>query len=500
MNTDALALPTDAAPEPEASRTPIVDETARALFRYRRAAIGATIAAIAVVYIASALTYGRTLRSTPTPVGFHAAAADALLDGNAALFPAPADLLALDDPYDPALNVQIRSDGAHDLALYNDNLYIAAGPTTAVVLHIPSRLLGLGNLNPNTATLLAAFGGFLASVALFVECRRRFFSTLPLWGELSVIVALGIGSPALWLVSVGRGYESAVACGYFLVATGAFLLLRGLRDPKRPAVWLLALGSAAAAAAVGARPSLIASALFVGAAGIAVVRGAAVEGRRTAVLRLAWLVGPFLAIGALVGLYNYVRFDSFVEFGTGFQLAGMNMPEYPGYRASYIAPNVIDYLFLRPRFFSSWPYVYLRENALFPINDPTHHTREPVAGAFLLWPFIGVGAIVAIARARAFRSRDRVLGALLLIGTTFGAVVVLAISLPFSSSTMRYSIDFTPAFAIVAALGWASSYVATSAGSYARRILVMSWSLAVACSVAVGVALVLTPCPGTGSC
>lgn len=491
MADDTADLATVDSPPPETD-----DSTARTLARYRRAAIVLAMALVCVVYVASALTYGRSLRSTEDPVGFHAKAADALLDGDAALAPAPPELLALPDPYDPIANYDFRAAGGHDQALFDDNLYTAAGPTTAVLLHIPSRLLGFGNLSPNLATLIAALLGFAAAVGVFGEFRRRHFAALPLWAEITVVFALGLGSPVLWLVSIGRSYESAIACGYMLVAAGAYFLLRGLRDVTNPTGWSLALGGASIAAAVGARPSLIVASLFVTATAFVVVTARA-TGQRYGT-PLVYLLGPWVFVGALVALYNYVRFDSFTEFGTNYQLAGMNMREYPGFEAGYVLPNLVDYLLLKPRFEATWPYVWLRENTF--VDDPTRHTREPVAGLLWLFPYVTLGLAVTIARGRVMFTTARSLAWTLLVGFAFAIGVALAVAFPFNASTMRYLIDFAPTLAVIAAVGWAWNLGRSEPGSGARRFLAGSWAVAVGYSAAVGVALVLTPCLGTGSC
>ena len=175
------------------------------------------------------------------------------LDGNLVVVPTPDGLIDLADPYDPVQNAPYRSAGMHDLVLYEGRLYSATGPTTGVLLHVPSRLLGLGDLNPNLATLLCAIGGFVASMGIFAELRRRYFGHLPLWVEIVTILGLGFGSPVFWLISIGRSYESAIACGYMLVFAGLYFLLCGVREPTRPNGWLLAAGSAALGAAVSAR-------------------------------------------------------------------------------------------------------------------------------------------------------------------------------------------------------------------------------------------------------
>jgi len=87
------------------------------------------------------------------------------------------------------------------------------------------------------------------------------------------------------------------------------------------------------------------------------------------------------------------------------------------------------------------------------------------------------------------------LGALLTVA--FG--LLAAISLPFSTSTMRYTVDFVPVLALVAVVAAVVTFGrASDTGTH--RLLRRTWLIALAWSSVVGVLLPLTPCPGTGSC
>lgn len=458
------------------------------------AARALAICFVCVMFVLSALTYDRTLRSLPGPAGFQNVLAQAFLDGDIAAGAAPEQLLALPDPYDPISNAPYRGEGLHDLALYDGKVYVVHGPTPVVLLNIPYRLLGLGNLNPNLATLLFCIGAFLASVALFEEVRRRYFPSSPLWMRLVAIVTVGLGTPLPWLISIGRAYEATIACGYFLAALSGYLLMRSLRDPARPNLLLAALGSVAAAAAVGARPHLAVLILFVGAA--AWVGARAASARRDGMSLLGALGAPYALVALVLAWYNVARFGSVTEFGTHYQLSGYNMPTYPVYRLSYLWPGVRDYLFAWPRFEDAWPYLHLQ---LLTPYESTRHTHEPVAGVVWLFPIIVVGPATLLWSVRRLDGRTRAFLGLLALGTCTALLSLVAISLPFSASTMRYTVDFAPLL-VVSGL-CAAAYAAVHAKGTVRRWLSYALCLlASGSSVVAGCLLVATRCPGTGSC
>jgi hypothetical protein len=462
---------------------------------YRRAAIGAAIAAVCVAYLLASLTYGRTLRSTASPSGFQALVAEAFLDGHLDLWPAPTGLTELEDPYDPTANIPYRNGGHHDLVLYDGKIYSVTGPTPVLLTNVPYRLLGLGYLNANLATLGFCMLGFLAAAACYFECRRRFYPSSPLWFDLAAVASIGAGSPVAWLISIGRSYEAAIACGFMLMALSAYLLLRGFRDPEHPKLYLATLGSAAAAAAVGARPHLAVLAAFVATAGFLVWRH--VPDRRKRSQALLALAAPYVALGLLLAWYNYARFDSVSEFGTTYQLAGYNMPAYPAYRLGYLWPNVKDYLFASPRIESKWPYIHLQ--LITYTGNPGRHEHEPVAGAAWLFPSIILGFAMLLSVPGRLTRQFRGLRQLVMLGSGVALLSLIAVSFPFNSSTMRYSVDFAPLLVLAATVAAAGAM--STASTTARRVILGSlWLVASAAGALAGLALVLTRCPGTGSC
>jgi hypothetical protein len=333
---------------------------------------------------------------------------------------------------------------------------------------------------------------------VYEECRRRFFPRLPLWAEVLAVIGLGLGGPIPWLVSIGRGYETAIACGYALVMCGSYLLLRGLRDLGRPRLLPLALGSASLGLAVGARPNLVVFAVFVCLAAVVASRNRSSRAGRSVPL-LASLFAPYAMVGLLLGVYNHARFGSFTEFGYTYQLAGMRMPSYPFGRVRYLFANLVDYLSLRPVLMGRFPYVRLQPNNFDP--DFGHHSHEPVAGALVLFPSIIAGLGVSALRAKSLFSRSaRGLGWLLVAGSAVALFEAVSISLRFHASTMRYSVDFAPLLILVATIGWSWCFGRSPRGELRSIVLAGVWIASVATAVAVGVALVLTPCPGTGSC
>jgi hypothetical protein len=132
-------------------------------------------------------------------------------------------------------------------------------------------------------------------------------------------------------------------------------------------------------------------------------------------------------------------------------------------------------------------------------GDPYIHTNEPIAGVFWLFPVIPVGIAITVFYARRLRRTHAAVSAVGLVMLGVGVLILLAVALPFNSSTMRYTVDFVPL--LVLGVVVIVSAVACVVDRQAARVAVLSiWTLAVLIAVAFGVLLVQTPCPGTGSC
>ena len=100
---------------------------------------------------------------------------DGFLSGHLYLsLPPPKELLALPDPYDPTQNIRYR---LWDVSLYQGKYYLYYGPTPALLLMLPWKVVTGHHLPQRLATGIFAVAGF-AAIALLAGAgvRRRYFS------------------------------------------------------------------------------------------------------------------------------------------------------------------------------------------------------------------------------------------------------------------------------------------------------------------------------------
>jgi hypothetical protein len=461
------------------------------------------VVVVLVLYVRAAWSYGKSLTPQPNPApiayNFQNQISNSLLDGKLSLeIDPPEALLRLHDPYDPIANSQYRQQGLHDLSLYKGRLYAYFGPTPAILLYIPFRILRVGALSPTLATLIFCALGFLFSLALFRLLVRWCYREIPVWMHCVAVITLGLGLPAAWMVYIGRDYEATIACAYTLLFAGAYFLARGILvgSSRR----FLAVGSVALGLAVAARPTMIVTSVFVLVAALLVLRAGFDDARRNSFL--AALITPYVVIGLLIALYNYARFDSVIEFGQSYQLAGFNPRTYQYGSLSYLPRGLYYYLFSPGRVMDDYPYLFLRESTLdIPRLLQNHgYQNEPVAGLFTNMPVAMVGfSLLATRIRRAARLFPKTLVTLAgLLAPAAGAV--LLISYQFRGATMRYELDFVPLIVFGSLFAWVAWNKSPSPASWPSRVGNTLFLAALAATIAFNLAITLTPCAGTGSC
>jgi hypothetical protein len=400
---------------------------------------------------------------------------DGLLGGHLHLLVAPdPNLLALPDPYDPVANQGLR---IHDLSLYHDHYYLYWGPTPALLLYIPFRLLQLGDLTDTLAVFIFAFVGFCFSIACLRALAQRFVPDAPRWMLGAAAVALAFGNALPFTLRRVAVYEVAITAGFCLSFIALYLVITGLRDGVR--LGRLGAASLLVGLAVGARPTMIVWAL--GLAVIAAVLYRRTPDRRARLQVVGVLLGPVVLIGFLLMLYNVLRFGGPTDFGQKYQLAGIDPRTHEGNKLAYVPPGLWYYLLSRPHLTLGFPFIYLAPPpASYPFTAPLHYDGVEVVGGLLpSAPFVVFAmAIPAVLRGTARRVALGVLAV--------GLFIILLTTFALGGATMRYEVDFASVLLIAAALGWVGLAVRLS--GLRRRLLAGGGVLLIAWGVACGAA------------
>jgi len=405
---------------------------------------------------------------------------DGFRQGHTYLAVAPAPELArLADPYDPAQNYAYR---LPDASYYQGRYYLYFGPTPAVLLMLPWRVLTGHHLPERLACVVFAVAALAGLGLLLLGLRDRHF---PGASDRVIGLILLVALHATWLPVMLRRpgfwelpYPAALACLWWAL----YFLWRLRLGPPRLGRGL-AVG-AALALLLGSRPT------YLFAAGAIALLAAAPPSflARPLVWPRGWWrggLGVALALGsggiALLA-YNLARFGRAGEFGQSYQLPNVNELHLPHYQLSFFPYNAWLYLTSIPELSPYFPFF----KTVWLTGQPAGYQRaEEMHGACLALPvhFLGWFALLWAWRRRG-EAAVLPLGAVL-AGATLASVGAAAVLFGWFWASLRYSTELVGGWTVVTAIGllalFAPAAVPAAAGRRALRILAVvlaAWTVA----------------------
>jgi hypothetical protein len=347
----------------------------------------------------------------------------------------PPEMLALANPYDPALNARYR---LHDGALYHGRYYLYFGPVPALTLHVPWRLFSGYGPPPVFAVVYFVVLGYVFSSLLLVRLLREARIDLPL-GLLAVIfAALGLAQFTVILCRRTMMYEIAIAAGFCFLMAGLYFLALSIFSKAGPAAFPIAAG-VCLGLSPGCRPHLA-----VAVAALAVLYYAfltfsrRLRGRALAV-EIGRFVAPIAICGLLLAWYNYARFANALEFGIKYQLtASLDSVGVSLGLKNALADLKVLFL-LPPMKLNGFPYFQMPYVKLIPQAT----FGEATIGVAWLMPLCILGSISApFMIGRKCWVKSRVSWAL---AALFVAAIPTLIFLCLTgTSNLRYQVDYTP--------------------------------------------------------
>lgn len=358
------------------------------------------------------------------PTGYEELA-DAFSHGRLSMTEQPKpELLALPDPYDAIANAQLRH---HDWVLYNSKYYLYWSPLPAVLLFVPAHALGLP-MNAALACIILGTILLLLTLRVFLLCRTNPDRYSPTQ-MMAICLLIGFGSYTPILLRRPAAYEVAILVGSTLTALTLFFFLKSTL--RKNTIWISA-AMFSAMLAFWSRQSFVFAPL--------VLLGIFVFNNRDRIRIVIYAATPpILLVGACIAMYNYLRFDSVFEFGTKYQLAGINLGRF---NLSWVIPKLDADLFTHG-FMSKFPWTTTGDPR-FRASMYTQYNLEPNLGLLIAMPWLPLIAISAWQRRVEFcRSALGSRQVLLLASTiAIGTIVVQTIAVP--GTTWRYLGDYAP--------------------------------------------------------
>lgn len=239
-------------------------------------------------------------------------------------------LLEMENPYDYEAREAQGISYHWDHAFYKGHYYMYFGVVPVFLVFLPYRMITGVSLTTYHATQIFVAVYLCGLFLLFYSLARRFFSKISVGMYLMLSVAFSLVS--VWYsVSAPALYCTAISAGICMEIWSLFFFVKavyecGKGESEWHSIGYAFAGSLLGALAFGCRPPIALANLLVLPLLAEYLRGKRITWKLVGQLALAAL--PYVGIGVLLMLYNYMRFDSPFEFGQSYQLTIVDQSNY----------------------------------------------------------------------------------------------------------------------------------------------------------------------------
>lgn len=348
-------------------------------------------------------------------------------------------LKALDNPYDSAeLNNKLsleKFDYILDLSFYKDKYYLYFGITPILIVYLPFNILTKYFITDSLVVLAFSILSFLVSLMILKKILDTISKNKDFLLIVLTILAVGFSSAFGYLITLPRVYEVAIIVGLFFVLLSFLMLLfySEAESAVKKRFFLFAAGLSIALS-VGCRPFYALIVLFQ----IPLVFDFKTI-KKNYTQYLYYFI-PLIVFAIVLMIYNYLRFDSFFEFGHKFQLTLIDV-----YNRKF---NLADsfytvrlFFFFPPISINTFPY-YLAGKIVIAEN-----LIEPLVGLLYTAPyllFIAIGSYGFFTSKKISVEIKKYTAMIILSGIMVISVVSIA------GGILRYIADFAMYFIIPA--------------------------------------------------
>lgn len=366
---------------------------------------------------------------------FHSGLAESLLKGELSL-PVDPDpsLLAAGNPY----SIPRDFDYVWDASYYKGKYYVYFGIAPVLTTYLPYRLLTQRPLPTVFAMFAYLSAGFIGSLFVLERARRLCGLRLPSQAiQVLTTLLLGVATMAPVMLRRASIYEVCIACAYCFFMWGAYCLLGEIQKHRAP-TGAAALASLFMGLSAGSRPTFMATITLLALVALVTTVQKWKSEKWSVLCRIASLLGPFAVCIFLMGLYNRLRFDSWTEFGTRYQLNLIDQL-HMRFTPDKLWTGLAYYLFSWPTFTNQYPPIHVNHTS-HPWGLGAHPvSQEGVLGLFATAP---VSLTLLAAPVVAWHRKSRVFTGIVLSLLGFAGLMLLAVSV--ASVVPRYQMDFLP--------------------------------------------------------
>ena len=370
---------------------------------------------------------------------------DAFESGKVELdIPVDESLKNLDNPYDWSEREAEGAVYSWDHVYYNGTYYSYYGIAPVILLFLPYHLI-TGYYFPTVwAVMLFGGVGIVFLIKLLNAFMKRYFPNIP-FGFSVMASIIVLASCGVWFNFVTPNfYEIAQTSGFACVTAGAFFMITSDILDGKPIYWRVALSTIFLALAVLCRPTLavycITAVLFIIFGFIKLKNDNESKNKKNAYIRyLLCAVLPFVIIGCIQMIYNYVRFGSFIDFGIDYSLTINDFTRAESH-LSQILIGFVNFLFLFPLIDTIFPFVHSNFTTLD--TNGYYFVANTVACGIIFKALPMFSYLFAGKAYRLAPKSERKRNTLLIIAVCLVAPFAIIYSIAESGYGVRYATDF----------------------------------------------------------
>lgn len=269
--------------------------------------------------------------------------AESLLDGHIDLDYGDTDskLLEMENPYDPEMREALGVSYHFDHAFYNGHYYMYFGIVPVILLFLPFRIITGVSLTTYHASQIFTALFIIGLFLLFALWAKKWFPKLSIGIYIALSTAFSIMS-VWYIVATPALYCTAICSALCMEVWSLFFFSKAVWDNTSDHQSLIfgVLGSVFGALSFGCRPPIALANLLAVPMLIQYIKKRKWDGKLIRQIIAFFL--PYVIIGVLLMVYNYVRFDNPFEFGQTYQLTISDQSNYGNFFSRFNLIQLID--------------------------------------------------------------------------------------------------------------------------------------------------------------
>lgn len=350
-------------------------------------------------------------------------------------------LLALENPYDRSQRDDVYAHWDH--LLFDGKIYSYYGIAPVLVLFLPYHALTGYYFPTQWAVWLFGCIGILFLTKLYLYLMYQFFPRMHTAPVLCGLGMMQMISGAWFCFFKPLFYEIAQMSGFASIMAGAYFLIRAnVIGEGKLSLWRLAVSATCLSLGVLSRPTL---AVYCMAAMLFLWMGlkkqlSQSKAKRDVTKYVLCALLPYVILGGVQMVYNYVRFGSVMDFGIQYSLT-INDFTNSQYHSHFVLIGLYNYLIAVPDFKPEFPFFDCTPvETFFPQGYYFVATYSAIG---ILWKALPVAAYAKAGKAyRLSENSNKRMYLLMIAAVCAAAPFAVMFSIWESGYGARYCVDF----------------------------------------------------------